>query len=149
MPFGLLVFFVAFVLFVGLLRYNRMTVSAQQKSEPFAVPDPSTLKPPCEDPITVSELSQFDGRDGGPIYVAIKGVVFDVSAKREMYGPGKSYNVFAGKDASCALGRSSLKKEDAHADYSQLNSEELKVLNDWDLFFRKRYNIVGKVVSDK
>jgi predicted heme/steroid binding protein len=57
------------------------------------------------DPITPNELSTHDGRDASrPIYVAIKGKVFDVSPKREMYGPGAGYNIFAGKDASKGLG---------------------------------------------
>ena len=36
--------------------------------------------------------------------MAIKGRVFDVSTKKEMYGKGTGYNVFAGKDASKGLG---------------------------------------------
>jgi len=53
----------------------------------------------------LADLSAFDGQDPSkPIYVAIKGKVFDVSAKREMYGPGAGYNIFAGKDASKGLG---------------------------------------------
>lgn len=60
-----------------------------------------------DDPIPVAELAKHDGSDSSrPIYVAIKGRVFDVSNKREMYGPGASYNVFAGKDASRGLGES-------------------------------------------
>jgi len=53
--------------------------------------------------------------------------------------------VFAGKDASKGLGMSSLKPEDAVADYSDLSDEHKKVLDDWFTFFSKRYNIVGKV----
>lgn len=53
--------------------------------------------------------------------------------------------VFAGKDASKGLGMSSLKPEDAVADYSELSDEHKKVLDDWFTFFSKRYNIVGKV----
>jgi hypothetical protein len=54
-----------------------------------------------------------------------------VSNKREVYGPGGSYHVFAGKDGSKGLGQSSLKVEDAIADYSSLSEAELKVLDDW------------------
>jgi hypothetical protein len=99
------------------------------------------------------------------------GIVFDVSSKRDVYGPGGSYHVFAGKDGSKGLGKSSLKPEDAVPDYSSLTQEELKVLDDWValyviyvallltipacavldqnwmLSFKKRYNIIGKVVQ--
>ena len=51
--------------------------------------------------LTPAELARHDGSDASvPTYVAIKGVIYDVSAKREVYGPGGSYHVFAGKDAS-------------------------------------------------
>ncbi|KAG0282452.1 hypothetical protein BGZ96_000470 [Linnemannia gamsii] len=94
---------------------------------------------------THAELAKHDGtNETAPIYVAIKGTVFDVSAKKEMYGPGGSYHCFAGKDASQALGKSSVKPEDCVADYSGLNEAELKTLDDWVIFFEKRYTIVGK-----
>lgn len=81
-----------------------------------------------------------------------------------MYGPGGGYSVrlhqfvyvssltsltkvFAGKDASRGLGKSSLKPEDAVSDYSTLDTDEMKVLDDWFTYFSKRYNIVGKVSS--
>ena len=63
------------------------------------------------------------------------GTVFDVTNKRDVYGPGASYNIFAGKDASRGLGKSSLKTEDAVPDYSTLPPEERKVLDDWHSFF--------------
>ncbi len=52
-----------------------------------------------------------------------------------MYGPGKSYSVFAGKDGSRGLGMSSLKVEDAVPDYSVLDEKDMKVLDDWHAFF--------------
>ncbi|OAV98711.1 hypothetical protein PTTG_08898 [Puccinia triticina 1-1 BBBD Race 1] len=111
-------------------------------------PDPALkLDPPQDNTFTPQELSGFDGSDTSkPIYVAIKGIVFDVSNKRDVYGPGGSYHVFAGKDGSKGLGQSSLKVEDAIADYSSLSEAELKVLDDWVAFFKKRYNILGKVI---
>ncbi|KAI0338290.1 progesterone binding protein [Trametopsis cervina] len=106
------------------------------------------LAPPKDDPFTQEQLKEFDGSDSSkPIYVAIKGTIFDVSHKRETYGPGGSYNLFAGKDASKALGMSSLKQEHASPDYSELPEAEMKVLNDWHAFFLKRYNVVGKVTD--
>lgn len=84
--------------------------------------------------------------------------------KADSYGKGKSYNIFAGKDGSRGLGKSSLKEEDAVADYSVLDEKERKVLDDWHSFFScvsfsrsswtllivirsKRYNIVGRVID--
>ena len=52
---------------------------------------------------TASELKQYTGENGMPIYVCIKGVVYDVSSGAGFYGPGKGYSSFAGRDASRAL----------------------------------------------
>ncbi|TBU24661.1 progesterone binding protein [Dichomitus squalens] len=111
-------------------------------------PPRTDIAPAKDDPFTVEQLKQFDGTDlSKPIYVAIKGTVFDVTRKADTYGKGKSYNLFAGKDASRALGMSSLKPEDAVSDYSTLSEADLKTLNDWYDFFSKRYDIVGKVID--
>jgi len=104
------------------------------------------LIPPKDDPFTLEELKAFDGSDASkPVYVAIKGTIFDVSRKRETYGPGGSYAVFAGKDGSRGLGLSSLKPEDAVPDWSTLEEKDRKTLNDWHAFFTQRYNVVGRV----
>lgn len=109
-------------------------------------PPRDDLDPPKDDPITLEELNQYDGSDPSkPIYVSIKGDVFDVTRKRDVYGKGCSYNLFAGKDGSRGLGMSSLKPEDAVPDYTNLPVNEMKVLDDWHSFFSKRYNIVGHV----
>ncbi|KAG6375527.1 cytochrome b5 [Boletus reticuloceps] len=103
---------------------------------------------PKNDPFTLSQLAEYDGSDASkPIYVSIKGDVFDVTRKRDVYGSGGSYNIFAGKDGSKGLGMSSLKPEDAVPDYSALPENERKVLDDWHSFFMKRYNIVGRVTD--
>jgi predicted heme/steroid binding protein len=50
---------------------------------------------------TTEELSRFSGSDPSlPIYLAIKGDVFDVSVNPMRYGPGATYHHFAGRDAS-------------------------------------------------
>ncbi|KAK3951902.1 hypothetical protein QBC32DRAFT_342865 [Pseudoneurospora amorphoporcata] len=53
--------------------------------------------------LTPAELAAFDGTDESkPIYLAINHTIYDVSANRRTYGPGGSYHVFAGVDASRA-----------------------------------------------
>lgn len=47
------------------------------------------------------------------------------------------YQIFAGKDGSRGLGKSSLKPEDAVSDYSTLDESERVVLDDWVKYFTK------------
>ncbi|KDQ15150.1 hypothetical protein BOTBODRAFT_187541 [Botryobasidium botryosum FD-172 SS1] len=104
------------------------------------------LAPPKADPFTPAALKQYDGTDASkPVYVAVKGTVFDVSNKRDAYGPGGNYHVYAGKDGSRGLALSSLEPADAVSRYSDLDQDKLKKLDEWYQFFEKRYNIVGKV----
>jgi len=53
--------------------------------------------------------------------------------------------VFAGKDASRALAKSSKEPADVRPDWKDLDAKEQSTLNDWITFFSKRYNIVGVV----
>ena len=102
----------------------------------FAPKEAVELDPPKDDPILLDYLSHCTGKEEGyPTLVAIKGIVFDVS-KNEVYSPGKGYNVFAGRDASAALGKSSLKEEDCISDYSGLSDSERQTLDDWMTFFK-------------
>jgi predicted heme/steroid binding protein len=44
--------------------------------------------------LTPSELARYDGSsEKRPVYVAIDGEVYDVSANRRIYGKGGSYNM--------------------------------------------------------
>ncbi|EGO00471.1 hypothetical protein SERLA73DRAFT_52630 [Serpula lacrymans var. lacrymans S7.3] len=109
-------------------------------------PPRTDLDPPKSDPYTLEQLKEYDGsKPDKPIYVSIKGDIFDVTRKADVYGPGKSYNLFAGKDGSKGLGMSSLKPEDAIPDYSTLQENDRKVLDDWHSYFSKRYNVIGRV----
>ena len=51
--------------------------------------------------LTPAELAKYNGTDTNlPIYLAVNGTIFDVSAGAHTYGPGGSYHVFAGHDGS-------------------------------------------------
>jgi membrane-associated progesterone receptor component len=140
----------------------RWRISRAAMSTPSSGPSHPTPNPPKDDPITTKELALHNGADSSkPIWVAVKGTVFDVSRNKDAYGktpkpiggsaresllfyreyswiaPGKGYNVFAGRDASKALGKSSMKPEDLSADYSELTEWELKVLDDWLAYYTK------------
>lgn len=58
---------------------------------------------------TAEELRQYDGRDGGPVYIALRGRVLDVSEGRSFYGPGGPYAIFGGAlrvSTACTLSSS-------------------------------------------
>ncbi|KAG6872926.1 hypothetical protein C0995_005184 [Termitomyces sp. Mi166 len=143
----LVIYSLAFILPVAYLAHRYCLRPARTIPQPAKQPAQKPLKsimqparddlaPPKDDPYTTEELKKYDGSTPGlPLYVAIKGTIFDVSHKASIYGPGCSYSIFAGKDGSKGLGMSSLKPEDAVADYSGLNEADRKVLDDWHTFF--------------
>jgi predicted heme/steroid binding protein len=54
--------------------------------------------------ITDEQLRAYDGTDPSkPIYLALNGTIYDVSANPATYGPGGSYHFFAGRDAARAF----------------------------------------------
>ncbi|KAI0472545.1 cytochrome b5-like heme/steroid binding domain-containing protein [Xylariaceae sp. FL0804] len=105
---------------------------------------PVQLDPPKDDPISQEELARANGTEGHKAYVAIKGKVYNVTGNKA-YMEGGSYHVFAGKDASRALGMTSTKPEDVKPEWKDLPDKEKSTLNDWVTFFSKRYNVVGIV----
>jgi membrane-associated progesterone receptor component len=86
------------------------------------------------------------------ILLAVKGNVYDVSyGGTEHYGPGGSYHLFAGIDASRALAKMSFEAEDVNSsDLSDLSEEHLKILDDWEEKFQKKrmYPLVGRLVME-
>ncbi|KAJ3160600.1 hypothetical protein HDU86_000358 [Geranomyces michiganensis] len=105
-----------------------------------------SLPAPRDESFTPEELRAYDGKNpDAPVYLAIKGIVFDVSTNRSAYAPGASYSVFAGRDASRALGKSSLKEADCVSNTDGMSEKELETLDQWLAFYKKRYPIVGKI----
>ncbi|XVF48241.1 hypothetical protein PTKIN_Ptkin03bG0174200 [Pterospermum kingtungense] len=98
--------------------------------------------------LTPQQLSQFNGSEPSkPIYLAINGRVYDVTAGKSFYGPGGDYALFAGKDASRALAKMSKNEEDVCPNLDGLSEKEMGVLNDWVKKFEAKYPVVGRVVS--
>ncbi|XP_027180804.1 probable steroid-binding protein 3 [Coffea eugenioides] len=97
---------------------------------------------------TLQQLKQYDGSDPSkPIYVAVKSRVFDVTAGKSFYGPGGSYCMFAGKDASRALAKMSKNDEDVIGSLDGLSEKEIQTLDDWEKKFEAKYPVVGSLAD--
>jgi len=98
---------------------------------------------------TLDELREFNGENDKPIYLAIKGEVYDVSSKQDFYGPGEGYHLFAGRETARALAKMSFEKEELdNTDVSDLNFMEKEILSDWINKFEvyNAYPKVGRVI---
>ncbi|KAJ8290562.1 hypothetical protein GJAV_G00014520 [Gymnothorax javanicus] len=76
---------------------------------------------------TDEELSKYNGHQKGlPIYMAVKGVVFDVTSGKEFYGKDAPYNALVGRDSTRAVAKMSLNPEDlTHDTDSQISMAHL------------------------
>ncbi|XP_076676109.1 membrane steroid binding protein [Andrena cerasifolii] len=101
---------------------------------------------------TVEELRKYDGT--GPderLLVAVNGSVYDCSIRgARFYGPGAPYAAFGGRDASRALATFSIpatKEETEYDDLSDLNTEEMNSIKEWEEQFKEKYDYVGKLLK--
>ena len=119
---------------------------------------PATL--PRESPAVVFRtftpraLLPYNGNDGMPVYLAVRGRVFDVSGGRNFYGPGGPYENFAGRDASRGLALHSFDEEVLTKDLdgplddlAGLDAEALESLQGWEERFESKYLVVGRLVA--
>ncbi|XP_075060324.1 neudesin [Mixophyes fleayi] len=111
--------------------------------------DPQVQLPPSQHkPVrlfTDEDLARYNGEQvDQPIYMAVKGTVFDVSSGKEFYGTGAPYNALAGKDSTRGVAKMSLEPEDLTYDTTGLSEEQLKSLDDiFENVYKKKYKIVG------
>ncbi|KAF8007134.1 hypothetical protein BT93_K1208 [Corymbia citriodora subsp. variegata] len=97
--------------------------------------------------VTEEQLRAYDGSDPSkPLLMAIKGHIYDVSRSRMFYGPGGSYALFAGRDASRALALMSFDPRDLTGNIEGLSESELEILQDWEYKFMEKYVKVGQIV---
>ena len=132
-------------LLVTLLYIRSRPTSAQSLPKP---PDPILFKT-----YTPPDLLPNNGQNGKPVYLAIRGRVFDVTSGRNFYGPGGPYENFAGHDASRGLACGSFDEdmltenlEGPLDDLKGLGAEEMDALKGWEERFEEKYLIVGNLV---
>ncbi|KAM6961461.1 neudesin [Aplochiton taeniatus] len=94
---------------------------------------------------TEEDLARYDGsEEGQPIYMAIKGVVFDVTKGKDFYGKGATYNALVGKDSTRAVAKMSLDPADITSDTTGLTEDQLQSLESvFEGTYKTKYPIVG------
>lgn len=102
---------------------------------------------------TDAELAQYDASDPDlPIYMAVRGVVFDVTSGKAFYGRNAAYNALAGKDCTRAVAKMSLEPADLVSDISGLSDVHLESLDrTFTGVYEAKYPVVGymKTVIDE
>lgn len=102
---------------------------------------------------TPPQLLPYSGQNNMPVYLAVRGNVFDVTPGRNFYGPGGPYQNFAGRDASRGLACGSFDEDMLTEDLKgpldkleDLGGEEMEALRGWEERFNEKYLVVGKLV---
>ena len=116
-----------------------------------ALPDPAAVPGRV---FAAEELRAYDGnhaRTEGKVYLAVCGLVYDMSAGAKYYGPGGPYGTLAGHDATLCLAKHSLAPALRDAPWSAeqgaaapLSPEEEGTLANFLKTFAK-YPIVGRL----
>ncbi|KIN01796.1 hypothetical protein OIDMADRAFT_18672 [Oidiodendron maius Zn] len=103
---------------------------------------------------TPPTLLPYNGANNMPVYLAVRGRVFDVTSGRNFYGPGGPYENFAGRDASRGLALGSFDEamltEDLQGPLDKLEDlgpDEMGAFRDWEERFEEKYLVVGKLVA--
>jgi membrane-associated progesterone receptor component len=141
-PINLILF--SLIVFIVYLRLRPKTLPALPKP-----PAPAVFRT-----FTPLTLLEYDGTDGKPIYFAVRGRVFDVSAGRNFYGPGGPYANFAGHDASRGLAFGDFDESMLTKDLNgpldpldDLSDDQKDALRGWEERFLEKYLVIGKLVA--
>ncbi|XP_050404102.1 neudesin [Patella vulgata] len=123
-------------------------VSCSRSEEEYKLKDIEFDLSPGKEPariFTAEQIAEYDGSDPDkPIYMGIKGVVFDVSSGKDFYGKGASYNSLVGIDSTRAVAKMSLDPADLTHDITGLSPQELKALDSvFDGTYKAKYPVVG------
>ncbi|KFB41863.1 hypothetical protein ZHAS_00009707 [Anopheles sinensis] len=134
---------------VGVISFLLYKIT-RSRQQPTALPPPPPEMPRLRRDFTVAELKQYDGtQPDGRVLVAVNGNVYDVTKGKNFYGPGGPYAVFGGRDASRGLATFSVtaSPNDEYDDLSDLKSHEMESVREWEMQFKEKYILVGRLLK--
>ena len=134
-PINLILVILIIVLLVKLFLLKRKPTSPMTTVKA----PPQLPKMPKQD-LTLEELRTYNGlNSNGRILTVIFGDIFDVSRRSDLYGPGGSYSLFAGRDATRALAKMELTQSCFSEEYDNLDdlaNNERTTARNWHEDFR-------------
>ncbi|KAJ2003184.1 hypothetical protein H4R26_003206 [Coemansia thaxteri] len=105
---------------------------------------------------TLRKLEKYTGQNKGEsILLGLNGSVYDVTTGAAFYGPGKGYSIFAGRDCTIGLARSSLLRDvlpgpdDAPTNIDDLSESERDTVMHWQQRLDAKYPVVGVLVKEE
>lgn len=134
---------------VGVISFLLYKIT-RSRQQPTALPPPPPEMPRLRRDFTVAELKQYDGtQPDGRVLVAVNGNVYDVTKGKNFYGPGGPYAVFGGRDASRGLAtfQVTASPSDEYDDLSDLKSHEMESVREWEMQFKEKYILVGRLLK--
>lgn len=100
--------------------------------------------------LTLDELHGYTGANDGRILMCLNGELLDVSAGRELYGPGCGYAILAGHDVTRCLATMSLEPADLDdLRWEPDNAEDEKTVLSWGEKLKAKYPVAGKLRRDQ
>ncbi|KAK0526857.1 hypothetical protein OC834_004650 [Tilletia horrida] len=119
--------------------------STKDGTKPAAAGKPNRKLPV----MTAERLRLFNGTDASlPLLVALDRRVYDVSTKRDVYGPGGGYETFSGRDSTRNFALYSTESKDDGSCIDDLEEKDFKMLAEWRRWFDERYPLVA-VITEK
>lgn len=129
-------------------QHNALMPLLMQSEEPLPLADASLGLG-----ITLEELAEYDGRmlpdssERAPLFLAIHGRIYDVSAGWGFYGPGQTYHKLVGKDATRAFCTGCLEPACLVPNTDGLTEKQLREAYRWIELYEQhdKYKLVGMV----
>ena len=99
---------------------------------------------------TMRDVRRYNGHDGGPLLMAVDGLVFDVTEGQEFYGIDGCYRSLMGCDATRLLAKGILERESEEESRVPLTTEEHEQLRDWKQHYDIKYGpALGELQVDE